>query len=256
MPYDRSVTTRGDRTREQIINAAELLFAERGLLAVSLREINVAAGQRNTAALHYHFNGRAGVVSAIAAKHLPRIDARQHDLLVKLVESGEDEDLRSLVDAVLRPQVEYLELGPSERAWVKIAASWVARPAVTNSDMNSAGTTTGRDLRRRWIQLLRRDMPTLLARERVLMTYTAALHGLADRARSLDSDTDRASVPAAAFAANLCDMVCGALTAPVSPAAAGPYLDIDLQRASTRPASTSSAAKASTSRRQDSSSTS
>jgi AcrR family transcriptional regulator len=250
------VTTRGDRTREQIIHAAELLFAERGLLAVSLREINVAAGQRNTAALHYHFNGRAGVIAAIGAKHLPRIDARQHELLGAVVASGEDEDLRSLVDAVLRPQVEYIEIGPSERAWMKICASWVSRPSLTNDDMNTAGTTAGRDLRRRWVQLLRADMPTRLARERVITTYTASLHGLADRARVLDSvTTDRPAIPAAAYAANLCDMVCGALTAPVSPAALEPYLAVG-QRASTSPASTSSAANTSTSRRQDSSSTS
>jgi AcrR family transcriptional regulator len=220
------VTTRGDRTRQQIINAAELLFAERGVLAVSLREINVAAGQRNTAALHYHFNGRAGVIAAIAAKHLPRIDTRQHELLAKLIESGEDTDLRSLVDAALRPPVEYLEAGPSERAWTKIAASWMSKPTLSANDMNTAGTASGRELRRRWIQLLRTRMPTPLARERVLITYTAALHSLADRARLLDLDTtDRPVISAGAFAANLCDMCCGALTAPASPSALDPFVE-------------------------------
>jgi hypothetical protein len=43
--------------------------------------------------------------------------------------SGEDDDLRALVDAVLRPQIEYIQLGPSERAWMKICAAWVAQPA-------------------------------------------------------------------------------------------------------------------------------
>ena len=211
------MTTRGDRTREQIICAAELLFAERGLFAVSLREINVAAGQRNTAALHYHFNGRAGVIDAIAAKHLPRIDARQYELWVELRERGQEDDLPALVDAVLRPQTEYIQLGPSERAWMKICAAWVAQPKLSNGQLNNAGTTAGRDLRRRWVHKLREDMPPVLARERVLVTYTAALHILADRANLIDfADVRRPLLPDAVFCANLCDMACGALTAPVS----------------------------------------
>jgi AcrR family transcriptional regulator len=215
--YHHPVTTRGDRTREQIICAAELLFAERGLLAVSLREINVAAGQRNTAALHYHFNGRAGVIDAIASKHLPRIDARQHELLLELRERGEEDDLRALVEAVLRPQIEYIQIGPSERAWMKICASWVAQPKLSNGQLNAAGTSSGRELRRRWVELLRVHMPAALARERVLTTYGAALHILADRANLIDAaSTRRPLLPDVVFSANLCDMSCGALTAPVS----------------------------------------
>jgi AcrR family transcriptional regulator len=214
------VTSRGDRTREQIICAAELLFAERGLYAVSLREINVAAGQRNTAALHYHFNGRAGVIDAIGAKHLPRIDARQHELLVEVQERGEEDNLRALVDAVLRPQTEYIQLGPSERAWMKISAAWMGQPKLSSGQLNHAGTASGRELRRRWVHKLREQMPPALARERVLITYSAALHILADRANLIDSkDTRRPLLPDSAFTANLCDMSCGALTAPVSPAA-------------------------------------
>jgi AcrR family transcriptional regulator len=213
------VTTRGDRTREQIISAAELLFADRGIYAVSLREINVAAGQRNTAALHYHFNGRSGVIAAIAEKHLPRIDNRQGELLTKLDESG-DRSLRGLVDAVLRPQAEYVEIGPSERAWMKICASWVSQPALSTGQLYGAGTHSGRLLRRRWVGALTDQMPATLARERVLVSYTAALHILADRARLLDAgEPQRVVLPAEAFAANLCDMVCGALTAPASAAA-------------------------------------
>jgi AcrR family transcriptional regulator len=215
------VTSRGDRTREQILAAAELLFAERGLFAVSLREINVAAGQRNTAALHYHFHGRAGVIEAIGARHLPRIDARQRELLTELEARGED-DLRSLIDAVLRPQTEYLQLGSSERAWAKICASWVSQPSLPSGMLQTAGTTSGKELRRRWVQHLRADMPTALAIERVVQTYFAALHILADRARLLDAETPgkRPVLPDDVFAANLTDLVYGSLTAPVSPATA------------------------------------
>ena len=48
-------TTVTSETRDQIIRAAEELFAARGIDGVSLREINRAAGQSNTGAVQYHF---------------------------------------------------------------------------------------------------------------------------------------------------------------------------------------------------------
>ena len=49
-----NTSIQGD-TRDQIIRAAEELFAARGIDSVSLREINRAAGQSNTGAVQYHF---------------------------------------------------------------------------------------------------------------------------------------------------------------------------------------------------------
>ena len=40
--------------------AGEQLFAERGFRGVSLREIGLAAGQRNNSAAQYHFGSRLG----------------------------------------------------------------------------------------------------------------------------------------------------------------------------------------------------
>ena len=47
-------------TKEQILNAAEKLFAEHGIEAVSLRSIISEAGV-NLAAIHYHFGSREGL---------------------------------------------------------------------------------------------------------------------------------------------------------------------------------------------------
>ena len=48
-----------------LIETAERLFAEKGIDNVSLREINRAAGQKNVAALHYHFGTRESLLEAI-----------------------------------------------------------------------------------------------------------------------------------------------------------------------------------------------
>ena len=58
-------TPTSDRTREQLILAGERLFALSGLDSVSLRQINSAAGQRNSSAAHYHFGSKEALVQAI-----------------------------------------------------------------------------------------------------------------------------------------------------------------------------------------------
>jgi AcrR family transcriptional regulator len=51
--------------KEQIVLAAERLFAERGLDGVSLREIGAAVGNANNSAVQYHFGSKDQLVRAI-----------------------------------------------------------------------------------------------------------------------------------------------------------------------------------------------
>src|SRR5262249_7827064 len=87
---------RGDATRELILVTAERLFAERGIAAVPLRDIGVAAGQKNNVAVQYHFGDRDNLVRSIvsyrtgfieeraaALASLPADQAVQIDLLVR-----------------------------------------------------------------------------------------------------------------------------------------------------------------------------
>src|SRR5690348_15673441 len=95
-----------ETTVRRLVDAAERLFAERGIDAVSLREINAAAGQRNSTALQYHFGDRAGLLKAVLAKHRPEIEARRHQLLDEYEARGplpQADALRSLAAALVRP---------------------------------------------------------------------------------------------------------------------------------------------------------
>ena len=51
-------------TREKMVVAAIRLFAEKGVEGVSLRAVGKEAGQRNTAAVQYHFGSREGLLRA------------------------------------------------------------------------------------------------------------------------------------------------------------------------------------------------
>ncbi len=62
---------RGERARSDILDAAERLIAERGI-QVPLRDIAVAAGQRNNSAVNYHFRNRQDLIDAIVRRRLSR----------------------------------------------------------------------------------------------------------------------------------------------------------------------------------------
>ena len=51
-----------EQTRMTLINAAEELFAQSGIDGVSLRQINVTAGQKNSSAVHYHFGSKESLI--------------------------------------------------------------------------------------------------------------------------------------------------------------------------------------------------
>lgn len=59
-----ATSQRNAATRELLVTKALELFAERGLVGVSLRAVGEAAGQRNTAAVHYHFGDREALLDA------------------------------------------------------------------------------------------------------------------------------------------------------------------------------------------------
>jgi AcrR family transcriptional regulator len=67
--------------RRKLLDAALALFAERGISGSTMREIRIAAGQSNTAALQYHFGDRAGLLRALLERELPPLVARRKELL-------------------------------------------------------------------------------------------------------------------------------------------------------------------------------
>lgn len=62
-------------TRESLINAALKLCATEGLYCPSLRRICKAAGQKNTAAVHYHFGEREGLLRACLSHVCDHLDS-------------------------------------------------------------------------------------------------------------------------------------------------------------------------------------
>jgi len=98
-------------TRDRLIAAAEVLFAERGVEAASLRDITGQAGT-NLAAVNYHFGSKEGLLRAVLEARLHPINARRLELL-EAIEASRLMTVERLLEAFICPTVDP-ELAPGE----------------------------------------------------------------------------------------------------------------------------------------------
>src|SRR5690348_13036413 len=95
-------------TNERLLLTAEHLFAQHGIDAVSTRQIAMAAGQRNVAALHYHFGNMDALIDALLSLRLHGINERREAMLDELESAGRQHDLPALLAALVQPLLEQL----------------------------------------------------------------------------------------------------------------------------------------------------
>lgn len=74
-------------TRDCIVRAALALFAKHGIDGVSLRQIVTAAGQSNPSAVHYHFQNKDGLVTAVFEHVAALLTPLQDQALVSMTEA-------------------------------------------------------------------------------------------------------------------------------------------------------------------------
>lgn len=77
--------TKGIATRELILLAAEKVFAEFGIAAISLRDIAVAAGQKNNATVQYHFGDKENLLREIVRYRVKSEEEVMADFVVRLL---------------------------------------------------------------------------------------------------------------------------------------------------------------------------
>ncbi len=94
-------------TRESILDSAERLFAERGVAAVSVRDITGAAGA-NLGAINYHFGTKRQLVLAVFARRIDPVSGSELAALDRVArEAGEKPPkLEAVLEAMIRPSVE------------------------------------------------------------------------------------------------------------------------------------------------------
>jgi AcrR family transcriptional regulator len=203
--------------RRSLIAAGERLFAARGIRAVSLREINKAAGQRNSSALHYHFGSRDGLLRAIVAEHTTYILERRLELIDALGARDGVVDVRSAVRILVEPITAPLEHGRRGRAFAQILPQILTDAARPPSDLVDLIGETAREQAYDLLAPHCASLPDRLVRERLAVLTVQTVHSVADRARIEDRGHARWPLaPLPLFVSNLIDMFVAGLVGPPS----------------------------------------
>jgi AcrR family transcriptional regulator len=204
-------------TRTKLIHAAEQLFTDRGLDAVSLNEITKLAGQRNASALQYHFGGKDGLVQAILEKHQPGIAIRRHQM-IDAIEANGDATLHALLSALVLPIASKLQDTDGGPQYVSLMAQLISKPGADVLQMSASNATSGRDRLMRLVQAACPAIPAPVMQLRAIAVYGFLFHALADFTARTQADSAGViiSEDTAFFAHNLRDCLVAMLTAPVS----------------------------------------
>jgi AcrR family transcriptional regulator len=101
-----------EQTRDQIKVAAQMLFARHGVDAVTVQQIVDAAGQRNNAALYYHFRTKEELIRQMVVDGAAVLDARRREMLDEMEMRGGPASIRELMLVLFMPVI---ELGEDER---------------------------------------------------------------------------------------------------------------------------------------------
>lgn len=101
-----------EETRNQIKAAAQMLFARHGIDAVTVQQIVDAAGQRNNAALYYHFRTKEELIRQMVVDGAAVLDARRREMLDDMEKRGGPANIREVMLVLIMPVI---ELGEDER---------------------------------------------------------------------------------------------------------------------------------------------
>jgi AcrR family transcriptional regulator len=89
-----------------------MLFARHGVDAVTVQQIVDAAGQRNNAALYYHFRTKEELIRQMVVDGAAVLDARRREMLDEMEMRGGPASIRELMLVLFMPVI---ELGEDER---------------------------------------------------------------------------------------------------------------------------------------------
>ena len=204
---------RASTTREAILTAAERLFAEHGVYAVSNRQVSEAAGQGNNAAVGYHFGTKADLVRAIESRHRVPIEQLREQMVAQAQESA---DLREWVACLVCPLTEHLaELG-NPTWYARFAAQAMADPAYHKIVVKDALASRSLVQVIEGINRCLPDLPGAVHAERNIMARNLLMHTCAEWERALSEGSPERRSGWREATSGLIDAIVGLWLAPVT----------------------------------------
>lgn len=203
---------RSEGTRLVLLAAAERLFAERGMYAVSNRQISEAAVQGNNAAVCYHFGARTDLLRAIERKHREPIEQLRARMLADI---GDSTELRDWVACLVRPLTDHLEELGCPSFYARFAAQAMADPTYREVVTKDALTSPQLVQAINGINRCLPDMPKRVRFERIVMARNLLMHTCAEHEGALAQHGPRARSAWPLAAEGLTDAITGLWQAPV-----------------------------------------
>jgi AcrR family transcriptional regulator len=159
-----------DDTRTRILEAAERLFAERGIEAVSVRAILVEAGV-NVALAHYHFGSREGLITELLRM---RVGPLMQELIRRLDEvdaRGLHATLEDVLRAYFTPIARWITERPSSgRLFAQLHSS-------PNPEIRALGEQALRGVLYRLADAVAKRMPAHVSPKQLFLRFLLAVGG-------------------------------------------------------------------------------
>lgn len=167
--------------KQRLILASLKLFAEHGIEGVSMRNINVMAGTKNSGAAHYHFGSKEGVIEALIEFLNAEILALREEHIQALTANGiPDLTPKTIIMGFYTPYI----LLYKNREYGADAIRFFARLAIeADKDLQKTLNTHFGQTFKIVDDMLANCMPDkdrLILQRELLFSWISAIHGLAD----------------------------------------------------------------------------
>lgn len=167
---------RGQATRLSILLAAERLFSQEGISAVPLRNIGKAAGQRNHAAVQYHFGDRDEVIKALMEYRGQDSERVRSEMVTGLMLSGSTPSVADVIGAFVHPLATHFEEGNHYLTFLSMYVTQEGGYQGLGADMQIGSQVI---MLRALLGRLLPDIPEEILTERWWLVLSSAVHGLA-----------------------------------------------------------------------------
>ena len=197
----------GESTRVMLMEVAERLFATRGIEAVTLKEIQQAAGQSNTSVIRYHFGSRDGLIHALISYRQASLGADRRTMLASMRQEGKEADPRAVVWLLVRPLANSIAAGQMFAPFLaRLTEDSRARSEYWPDHVDDDWT---QETLEELVDATLQDLPERIRRGRTFQLYVSLINVMAAAARSGHGVSE-------AQLHNYDDTWVGMLTAPVS----------------------------------------
>jgi AcrR family transcriptional regulator len=165
-------------TKERILDAAEGLFAERGIGATSLRAVIAAAGV-NLAAVHCHFGSKEALLAAVVQRRIEPLNQQRLELLDELEqERGRGPTIEKLVEIFVAPPLRLCQDPQRGEMFMKLMGRLLAEPELFFQRIASSQFA---EVRERFANAIGKALPHLTPEEiiwRLMFAVGAMAHAM------------------------------------------------------------------------------